>query len=185
MGDDGSEMDDEDDFLEGLDVPGADEGTTDPDGPPGDPDYRATVVGARVTVIPWMSFLADGPLQRPALLERERAGVTIADLTVLGSGADREVVARFLARGGGTRAERALVRWAAATGHRRLWLPSRVVALEPPARFGKASTTCSNCGYVYRDGAPEFWARVRGAGTFPTYCLVCGGDLPQWTTRHA
>lgn len=109
--------------------------------------------------------------------------MTIADLTVLGRGLEREVIAKVLANGGGATAERALAGWAAATGHRRLWLPSQVVELELPVRFGKASTTCSNCGYFYREGAPEFWAMVRENGTFPTYCLVCGGDLPQWTTR--
>lgn len=59
-------MDDEDDFLEGLHAWEEGFDAPEPDEPPGDPDYRSTIVGARVTVIPWVPFLADGPLQRPA-----------------------------------------------------------------------------------------------------------------------
>jgi hypothetical protein len=155
----------------------------DPDDAPGRPTYRATIVGERITVIHWVPFLASGPLHRPILREREQAGVTIADLTVLGDGPDRELVVKFLARGGGEAAGRALSRWAAQTGHRRIWFPGRVVDLKVPARFGQVATTCSNCGFTYHEDEPEFWATVRSNGTFPTYCLVCGGDLPQWTGR--
>src|SRR3954471_18876070 len=92
------------------------------------PDFRATVAGARVTVIPWMpALVCCGPMAG-LLRERERAGVTIADLTRVN---DRELVARVLARGGARRAENALVRWAGAAGYTRLWLPSRVVELDP------------------------------------------------------
>jgi hypothetical protein len=105
----------------------------------------------------------------------------VADLTTSGDPPRRELVVRFLARGGGARAERTLARWAAATGHSRLWLPDRVVPLSPPERFDQARTTCSNCGVEWREGDPEFWANVQQSGSFPTYCLLCGGDLPQWT----
>ena len=168
---------DEDDFFPFGDA------EPDPDEPPGHPTYRATIVGERITVIHWVPFLASGPLHRPILREREQAGVTIADLTVLGEGTDRELVVKFLARGGGDPVRRKLSRWAAETGHRRIWFPDRVVELKPPSRFGTAATTCSNCGLTYREDEPEFWAMVRENGTFPTYCLVCGGDLPQWTAR--
>jgi hypothetical protein len=152
-----------------------------PDAPPPPPDYRATVVGARLTLIHWSPYLAIGPAQRSLLRERERAGVTVADLTTSGDPPRRELVVRFLARGGGARAERTLASWAAATGHSRLWLPDRVVPLSPPERFDQARTTCSNCGVEWREGDPEFWANVQQSGSFPTYCLLCGGDLPQWT----
>jgi hypothetical protein len=152
----------------------------DPDDAPPPPDYRATVVGARVTLIPWGPHLVVGPAHRALLREREAAGVTVADLTVSGSPPGREVVMRFLARGAGAGGERALLRWAAATGHRRVWLPGKVIPLSPPKRFGQARTTCSNCGVEWRESDPEFWAGVQSAGTFPGFCLICGGDLPQW-----
>lgn len=171
-------MDDDIDFDELFGPPPG------PDDPPAHPTYRATVVGARVTVIHWLPNLDVGPATRVLLREREAAGVSIADLNVLGTGTDRELVVRYLARGGGARAERALTRWAAMTGHKRLWLPDRLVALEPPKRFAPAATTCTNCGLEWREGAPEFWSMVRENGAFPAYCLVCGGDLPQWTIQR-
>ena len=156
-----------------------------PDDPPDQPDYRATVVDGRVTVIPWGMHLAVGPFQRAMLREREAAGVTVADLTVTGRAPRREVVVRFLARGGGAAAERALIAWARWTGHARVWLPGKVIPLSAPKRFGTACTTCSNCGVTWRESEPEFWAGVQELGTFPTFCLVCGGDLPQWTKVRA
>lgn len=150
-----------------------------PDDPPPCPDYRATVVGSRVTVVPWGPHLAVGPAQRRMLRERADAGVSVADLTVSGVPPSRDLMVRFLA-GGGRGAQTALRRWAARTGHRRIWFPDRVVGLHPPRRFGQARTTCSNCGVEWRESDPEFWAGVQSAGTFPSYCLLCGGDLPQW-----
>ena len=153
----------------------------DPDGPPSDPDYRVTVLGARLTVVHWMEHLHVSPIHRAMLREREAAGVTMADLTVMGVAGERELVVRFLARGGGRDAERVLMRWAAATGHRRLWLPERIVALRAPERFGEVAATCPTCGASWREQDPQFWAGVHSVGRFPTYCLLCGGDLPQWT----
>ena len=156
-----------------------------PDDPPDQPDYRATVVDGRVTVLPWGPHLLVGPTHRMLLREREAAGVTVADLTQAGKAPAREVVVRFLARGGGAAAERALVAWARWTGHSRIWLPGKVIPLSPPRRFGQAATTCSNCGVTWRESEPEFWAFVQEAGAFPTFCLVCGGDLPQWRRAAA
>jgi hypothetical protein len=173
-------MDDFDfgDFETGLEPP-------DPDDPPPAPDYRAKVVGSRVTVICWGPHLMAGPAMRALLRERERAGVTVADLSVDGSAPGREVVVRYLARGGGAAAERVLARWAASTGHARIWFPDKVIALSAPKRFGSVHTTCSNCGVEWRESDPEFWAGVQEAGTFPSFCLLCGGDLPQWRRVRA
>lgn len=156
----------------------------DADDAPGCPDHRATVVGGRVTVVPWGPHLVVGPAQRRLLRERAEAGVSVADLTVSGDPPARDVVVRFLA-GGGRDAEATLRRWAAWTGHRRIWFPHRVVGLTPPRRFGQVRTTCTSCGVEWREGDPEFWAHVQSAGTFPGYCLLCGGDLPQWTPARA
>lgn len=155
----------------------------DPDDPPGAPDYRATVVGDRVTLIHWSELLHQGPFHRALLSERAEAGVTIADLTVLETDV-RELVVSWLARGGGVAAERALLRWAAVTGHRRVWLPDRVVTPAAPRAFATATTTCPNCGVRWSESGTGFWARVQASGCFPGYCLLCGGDLPQWSTRR-
>lgn len=170
--------DDDLDFDFGCDPPG-------PDDPPGDPTYRATVHGDRLTVIHWMPHLRVGPVHRAMLREREASGITMADLTRLGESGARELVVHFLARGGGRAAERVLGRWAASTGHARMWLPERVVELRRPHRLGAVATTCPTCGTAWREAEPQFWAVVQEAGTFPTYCLLCGGDLPQWTAARA
>jgi hypothetical protein len=168
---------DDDDDTWDVDEPGVD---LDEDDSPGSPDYRATVVWDRVTVIPWMrALVCSGPMTS-MLLERERAGVTIADLTRCGGPDARELTVRVLARGGGRRAERVLVRWAATAGYERLWLPDRVVDLAPATGGRDAATRCTNCGADYREGTPEFWSAVRDLGMFPGWCPLCGGDMPQW-----
>ena len=150
----------------------------DPDDPPPCPHYRATLRDGRVTVIPWGPHLSVGPVHRRLLRERAASGVAVADLVVSGAPPAREVVVRWLARAPG--AEAALIRWASWTGHSRMWLPGKVIPLSAPKRFGQAVTTCSNCGVEWRESDPEFWAAVQSAGTFPSFCLLCGGDLPQW-----
>lgn len=152
-----------------------------PDDAPGDPDYRATVSGDRLLVVNWMPCLDDGPVTRTLLRAREAAGTTIADLSVSGEPGERDLVVRFLARGGGRAAERRIARWAALTGHRRLWLPDRVVDLPRPRKLGEVATSCPSCGAEWREGDPRFWSSVQAAGLFPSFCLLCGGDLPQWT----
>jgi len=155
-----------------------------PDDPP-TPDYRATVVGSEVTVIPCNpSALFTGGPTGAIIRAREDDGVTVVDLCVSGELPDREVSVTFLARGGGRRAEKALVDWAAATGYRRIWFPARVVPLEPAGELGGARTTCPRCQAEWRDGGQRFWAGVRRRGLFPTWCMVCGGDLPQWKVRR-
>jgi hypothetical protein len=114
------------------------------------------------------------------LVERERAGVTIADLVRCGAAGGHELIVRLLAGGGGRRAERVLIRWAATAGYGRLWLPDRVVDLSPAAGGRAAATRCTNCGAGYRESTPEFWSHVRDLGMFPGWCPLCGGDMPQW-----
>jgi hypothetical protein len=114
--------------------------------------------------------------------------VAIADLRRWrnddGSG---ELSVEFLSGGDRRRAERVLERWARVAGYSRIWLPDRVVELrgaEPPP-VGTACADCPTCGTAWDDGIPEFWRTVHGAGCFPRTCLLCGGELPQWSLVEA
>jgi hypothetical protein len=173
---------DEDDFFEDLDLDSNDE--PDPDGPPPEPSFRAVVADGRVSLITWMPWLADGVATRPAFEARAAAGVTIADVTVFGSDPNREVIVDYLAHGGGRSAERALERWAELSGYLRIWFPARVETFDecPPLRT--ATVTCPSCGHAYREREAGFWVGVRQRGHFPNWCLLCGGDLPQWKANH-
>jgi hypothetical protein len=146
-----------------------------PDDPPRAPAFRATIAGDRVTVIGHMPFMLGGPVAGAAFREREAEGVTLADVAVEGD----ELIVDLLAHGGGERAERALERWAALAGYRRIWFPGRVVALDAAAP-GQAEVRCPGCGHRWAEHRPQFWLAVREAGQFPSYCLLCGHDLPQW-----
>ena len=71
-----------------------------------------------------------------------------------------------------------------ADGHRRLWLPDRLVEIErDPEAITHASVRCDVCHARWSDGTPEFWLGVREAKAFPKWCPVCGCELPQWVTR--
>jgi hypothetical protein len=145
------------------------------------PDFRATVRGGCVRLVDWAPWLArSGPLQT-LLHARGRAGVGIADLTVLRDGelAD-EVIVDFVT--GDAEAHRqALAGWADDVGYRRAWLPGEVRELGPFAG-GVARTTCTGCRARLIDSDPGFWLMVRRSGRFPAMCPLCGSDLPQWTT---
>ncbi|MEA2227843.1 MAG: hypothetical protein QOF04_1473 [Solirubrobacteraceae bacterium] len=156
----------------------------DPGGVPDDtPDYRLTVRRGAVRAIDWHPWLATGGPMGMLLRARDRAGVAIADLTVIRDGdVAAEALVRFLA--GDRRAAReALGRWAADVGYRRLWLPGEVVELPGPAE-GLAETRCSGCAARFADADPGFWQSVRACGRFPAMCPLCGGDLPQWRVRR-
>ena len=148
------------------------------------PDYRATITRTRLTVVPWGRWLAaDGPL---ADFEAHvDDGIALADLGVVRDdrGLADEVVVDMLC-GDGREARATLVRWAAAVGYRRIWLPDQLVQLTDAALVGgRARTRCRSCGGRLTAGEPEFWVTVRCMGAFPPACPLCGGDLPQWTVR--
>jgi hypothetical protein len=136
-----------------------------------------------VRAIDWTPWLAAGGPMAMLLAARGRAGVAIADLTVVRDGdLAAEAIVRFLA-GDGAAARAAITAWARDVGYRRLWLPGALVALPGPAE-GRAETRCSGCAARFADEAPGFWAGVRAAGRFPAMCPLCGGDLPQWRVRR-
>jgi len=149
------------------------------------PDYRLTVRRGAVRAIDWSPWLASGGPLAMLLRARGRAGVAIADLTVVREDdLVTEGIVRFLA-GDRPAARQAIAAWARDVGYRRLWLPGEVVALPGPAE-GTAETRCSGCAARFADETAGFWAGVRLAGRFPAMCPLCGGDLPQWrVTRPA
>jgi len=144
------------------------------------PDYRLTLRGRTVLAIDWGPWLVDGGPMTTMLRARGRAGVGIADVTILRDDEDvaTEAVVRFLA-GDSPKSRAAVTRWATDVGYRRLWLPGDVIELPGPTE-GEAETRCNGCGVVLCDDGPEFWDHVRSSGRFPGMCPLCGADLPQW-----
>ena len=121
-----------------------------------------------------------GPRQHSAGSPRPR-WVGIADLTIIRD-EDRvalEVVVTF--RCGDAPGHRAtLTDWAARVGYRRVWFDGEVSELDP-APGGQAQTRCTGCRTRLVDADASFWGFVRHRGVFPTACILCGSDLPQWT----
>jgi hypothetical protein len=153
-----------------------------------DPDAPAFRVTIRrdgvVRLIDWAPWLTtSGPLN--TLLDgRGRAGVFIADLSIV---RDEEEAASELVvdvrTGDRPRHRATLATWAALVGYSRMWIGSDVIELEPNPG-GRATTRCSGCGVRMVDHDAEFWDLVRGRGAFPSCCCLCGGDLPQWTPER-
>jgi hypothetical protein len=146
------------------------------------PRFRLTVRSSgSIVAVDWdPRFKCLGPLY--VLLEaRARARVAIADLTVIRDDEGQAIEAIVDFRCGGSPTHRAALRaWAASVGYRRLWLDDEVVELEP-SPGGAVETRCGACGTRLADGEPAFWTFVRRFGAFPTSCVLCGGDLRQWT----
>jgi hypothetical protein len=145
-------------------------------------DFRATVRrDGTVRLVDWGPWLAAGGPLYTLLEARARAGVAIADLTIIRDqgGVAVEVIVDFC--GGAAHAHReALCNWAARVGYRRVWLDGDVVELEP-VPGGAAQTRCTGCRARLVDANAGFWDFVRRRGAFPTACVLCGSDLPQWT----
>jgi hypothetical protein len=94
---------------------------------------------------------------------------------------DRTVEVRFLANDRPD-ARRTLKRWAAWTGHERIWFRDEVCDLESPAAIDcDLGTTCPSCGLEITDSGPGLIGFVRRVGHFPLNCFVCGTFVPQWT----
>jgi hypothetical protein len=148
------------------------------------PDYRLTVRRGAVRAIDWGPWLVSSGPMAMLLAARGRAGVAIADLTIVrDADVAAEAIVQFLT-GDGPPARAAIATWARDVGYRRLWLPGDVLGLPGPAEL-TAETRCSGCAARFADGAPGFWAGVRASGRFPALCPLCGGDLPQWRVPAA
>ena len=143
------------------------------------PDFRLTIRRDTVLAVDWHPWLVSGGPMTTMLRERGRAGVAIADVSVLREDdVATEAVVRFVA-GDGPAARAAITGWSRDVGYRRLWLPDEVMEMPGPGE-GEAETRCRGCAVRLCDGGPEFWQRVRAIGRFPATCPLCGADLPQW-----
>jgi hypothetical protein len=141
---------------------------------------RATIPGDRITLNPPLrGTITGGPASMT--LARLESGIVLVDLRHAGEDDDELVASvppnapRLTAA-----ARRTLARWAALVGYRRLWLPDRVLELDPPAALRTAEVECPTCTATWADGSESFWAMVRANGHFPGYCPACGGSLPEW-----
>lgn len=146
------------------------------------PDFRATVRrDGTVRIVDWGPWLASGGPLYTLLCARGRAGVAIADLTVIrdDDNVAVEVVIEFRCGGTGEHRE-VLCDWAARVGYRRAWFDGEIRDLEP-VPGGEAQTRCTGCRARLVDADASFWEFVRHHGAFPTACVLCGSDLPQWT----
>jgi hypothetical protein len=148
-----------------------------------EPDFRVTVQrSGAVRLVPWAPWLRSTGPAYTLMAARDRAGIAVADLTVVrdGEGIAREVIVEFHSGGSDTH-RAALCHWACAVGYGRVWFDGEVVDLEPTAG-GAVTTCCSGCGQRFVDGrSAHFWHTVRCSGLFPPACSLCGSDLPQWT----
>src|SRR4051794_35224778 len=105
-------------------------------------DFRLTVRRGVVLAIDWYPWLTtSGPLMT-LLHARGRAGVAVADVTVLRErDVATEAVVRFLT-GDAPRARDAIAQWAGDVGYRRVWLHDEPVELPGPGE-GEADTRCN------------------------------------------
>lgn len=140
------------------------------------PTCRATVRDGGITLNRWTPRLFAGG---PELAAHATVDAALADLHVLDEGDELvvEPVERTLWEAG---ASEVVLAWARTVGFRRVWLPGRVVDLEPPVELPGAVVVCPTCGARWDDDAPAFWHLVRAAGAFPGSCRICGGSLPEW-----
>jgi hypothetical protein len=155
----------------------------DPSDGPDHPDFRAIVQrSGAVRLVHWGPWLQSTGPAYTLMAARDRAGVAIADLTVVrdDEGLANEVIVDFHS-GGGDVHRAALINWAHTLGYTRVWFDGELVDLEPTAG-GPVTTRCSGCGQKFVDGrSGKFWHHVRHSGAFPMGCSLCGSDLPQWT----
>jgi hypothetical protein len=155
---------------------------------PDHPDFRAIVQrSGAIRLVHWGPWLQSTGPAYTLMAARHRAGVAIADLTVVrdGEGIASEVIVEFHS-GGEDMHRAALIDWARNIGYTRVWFDGELIDLDPSAG-GPVTTRCTGCGQRFIDGrSGRFWHHVRHSGAFPTGCSLCGSDLQQWTpTRRA
>lgn len=147
------------------------------------PDFRLTIRRSSLLAVDWQPWLVSGGPMTTMLYARGRAGVALADVTVIRDGdVAAEAVVHFLA-GDRPAARSTIQAWAGDVGYRRLWLPDTVVELPGPGE-GHADTRCRSCGVHLCDASGGFWQQVRRAGRFPAACPLCGAEMPQWRVHR-
>jgi hypothetical protein len=123
-------------------------------------------------------YLTPGPpVHRHALAP----GVVVVEITRSGEPPQFELTADYeRAPDVGDVVRHALIEWAGATGHIRLWLPNEIVDLSESLVPIGGEVTCAACGAAHREVGMDFMQMVITHGAFPTVCPCCAGRLPQW-----
>ena len=151
------------------------------------PTWRATIRRGKMMLTGWAPFLTtNGPMGK-LFEDCERAGVAIADLTVLGDEGGALGV-RYWAKGPDPEETyEVLASWAEDVGYEKLWLEDCIVVdlQRRPERLKRATVICPVCRSRWSDATPEFWLTVRNAKQFPKWCPLCGCEMPQWTVEEA
>ncbi len=145
--------------------------------------FRVTYREGRLLVIHWADVLAEQGPVLTLLEDSELEDLLIADLAESRDSEGRwELTMRLLtADGPSPPAERAILDWASDVGYRRIWLPDRVVNLSRRQGFNsRVKVHCHNCGQTWHDSGRAFWSHVVKQRSFPTFCRLCGADLPVW-----
>ncbi len=147
----------------------------------GTPTYRASVRNGRLSLTDWDPVLLSQTMLNagiPGLSERQ---ATIVDLIIVGEEEDELIAVLSDQRDEVKTAVQVLLAWAGFVGYRRIWLPDRVVNIEPsPDQIGVATLTCPTCLSEFSAEGPDFWLGIRKAKSFPKFCLACGCEAPQW-----
>lgn len=147
------------------------------------PDFRATLSGRQLVLVPWRPELIRRSGPSNELLGFRGADVAVADLTIIREpDGDELIVSEVTSSSGGTLAA-ALSEWAGSLGYRRIWCGGDVVEIDSSldAIGSVAQTRCRACRSEWWDDSPEFWLFTRDLGVFPIWCPLCGGFLPQWS----
>lgn len=150
------------------------------------PNFRATILPRRITLVTWGPWLAAGVTLLALLRQRGPDSAMIADLRVLEDdrGLARDLVVDVVC-GDTVEGRACLLRWASAVGYGRVWLPDEVIEIADDTMIGGvAHTRCRSCSASLVSDGADFWVTVRCVGAFPTTCPVCGGDLPQASVRR-
>lgn len=149
------------------------------------PFARATITPDVLTLNAWNPGLIGLGL-RHQLLDGLADGKVLADLRIERREGGNELIVEVIAGdlAGGTAAR--LLAWACDVGYRRVWLPERIVCLEPDQQpLGISRAECPTCGVSWNNESTDFLAQVRRSGWFPGWCNACGGSLPEWTLEPA
>src|SRR4051794_7360225 len=118
------------------------------------PRFRATIASGRLFLAQWHAGLIPGcGPQASRLRQRNKAGVAIADLSVIRNGPCQvEIIVSTLGGELTPAARLVLLTWATDTGYTRVWLPDSIVDLhDRDAACPRAHATCPSCRSRWED----------------------------------
>ena len=149
------------------------------------PDFRATIrPDGSIWLAGWRPWLGPNVPWHTMVASQRRSQVCLADFTLVREDeedANPELIVTPLTALRPEHRE-GLLNWASTVGYQRVWVGDEVIEPESTAG-GTATTRCRTCGHQLVGKGVDFWAQVHGSGCFPTTCLICGCDVPQW--HHA